>query len=48
MNPGEIARAGLAEGQVVTLIGASGDTARREVAGMTVTRYDLPDGCVAA
>lgn len=48
MNRGEIARAGLAEGQVVTLVGAAEDGTHRAVPGMTVTPYDLPDGCVAA
>ena len=44
MNRGEMARAGLAEGQVVTLRDPSGE---RRVAGMRVTAYDLPDRTVA-
>lgn len=48
INPAEMARAGLAEGQVVTLLGAAADKVHRVVEGMTVTSYDLPDGCVGA
>ena len=48
MNPAEIARAGLAEGQKVRLVCAEDDGHPRAVAGLTVTPYDLPDRCVAA
>ena len=48
MNPNEIARAGLSEGQVVTLVCAVEDGHVRRVAGLTVTPYHLPDSCVAA
>ena len=48
MNPEEIARAGLREGQEVTLASAHDDGHRRAVAGLRVTAYDLPDRCVAA
>ncbi len=48
MNPEEIARAGLAEGDVVTLACAVDDGETREVAGLRVLAYDLPDGCVGA
>ena len=48
MNPAEIARAGLAEGQKVRLVCAEEDGHPRGVAGLTVTAYDLPDHCVAA
>ncbi len=47
MNPAEIARAGLSEGQVVALVSDAGDGVAREVGGLTVTPFDLPDGCVA-
>ena len=48
MNPAEIARAGLREGQVVTLVGATDDGVDRRVEGYVVTPYDLPDRCVGA
>ncbi len=46
MNPAEMERAGLREGDVVTLVGDAGDDVHREVAGLTVTPFDLPDGCL--
>ncbi|WP_210530155.1 FdhF/YdeP family oxidoreductase [Rubellimicrobium arenae] len=48
MNPEEIARAGLREGQAVRLVCAEEDGHRREVGGLRVTAYDLPDRCLAA
>ncbi|QRE72736.1 FdhF/YdeP family oxidoreductase [Methylobacterium aquaticum] len=48
MNPGEIRRAGLSEGQVVTLVSDAGDGITREVTGLTVTPFSLPDGCLGA
>ncbi|WP_112874380.1 FdhF/YdeP family oxidoreductase [Paracoccus endophyticus] len=48
MNLDDMARAGLSEGQVVTMACAEQDGHRRAVAGLTVTPYDLPDRCVAA
>ncbi|MDO5369526.1 FdhF/YdeP family oxidoreductase [Paracoccus sp. (in: a-proteobacteria)] len=48
MNPDEIARAGLSEGQKVRLVCAEDDGHDRDLAGLTVTPYDLPDRCVAA
>ncbi|WP_134726722.1 FdhF/YdeP family oxidoreductase [Paracoccus luteus] len=48
MSPADVARAGLAEGQQVTMICAEDDGHHRAVAGLTVTPYDLPDRCVAA
>ena len=48
MNPEEIARASFAEGQEVRLVCALDDGNHREVAGLKVTPYDLPDRCVAA
>ncbi len=47
MNPAEIERAGLEPGQRVTLVGDAGDGRHREVSGLAVTPFDLPDGCVA-
>jgi len=48
MNPDEIARAGLTEGQKVRLVCAEDDGHARDVADLTLTAYDLPDRCVAA
>ncbi|MBB5984426.1 FdhF/YdeP family oxidoreductase [Sphingobium lignivorans] len=48
MNPDEIARAGLETGQVVALVSDAGDGEHREVGGLVVTPFSLPDGCVAA
>lgn len=48
MNPDEIARAGLREGQVVALVSDADDGEHREVAGLTVTPFSLPDGCIGA
>ncbi|WP_370515253.1 FdhF/YdeP family oxidoreductase [Paracoccus sp. S-4012] len=48
MNPDEIARAGLEEGQHVRMVCAEEDGHRRELGGLMVTPYDLPDRCVAA
>jgi molybdopterin-dependent oxidoreductase alpha subunit len=48
MNRAEIARAGLKEGQVVALVSDAEDGEHREVGGLTVTPFSLPDGCVAA
>jgi anaerobic selenocysteine-containing dehydrogenase len=39
-------RAGLAEGDVVALTGDAEDDTDREVAGLTVTPFALPDGCI--
>ena len=47
MNPGEIERAGLREGQVVALVSDAGDHVHREVGLLKVTPFNLPDGCVA-
>jgi molybdopterin-dependent oxidoreductase alpha subunit len=47
INPGEIRRAGLQEGQRVKLLSDAEDGIHREVGGLTVTPFSLPDGCVA-
>jgi molybdopterin-dependent oxidoreductase alpha subunit len=46
INPADMCRADLIEGDVVSLIADAGDDVRREVPGLTVTPFDLPDGCV--
>src|SRR5262249_9087013 len=47
INPDEIGRAGLKEGQAGSLVSDAGDGVAREVGGLVVTPYALPDGCVA-
>jgi anaerobic selenocysteine-containing dehydrogenase len=47
INPRDIARAGLREGQVVTLVGDAEDGTERLRPEVTVTPFDLPDGCIA-
>ncbi|MFC3169054.1 FdhF/YdeP family oxidoreductase [Paracoccus fontiphilus] len=44
----DMARAGVAEGQRVSLVSAVEDGITRRVEGLTVVPYDLPAGCVAA
>ena len=46
INPDEMRRQGLVEGQVVTLVGDAEDGVRREVGGLAVTPFALPDGCL--
>lgn len=46
INPDDMTAAGLSAGDRVTLVGDAGDNASRRVAGLTVTPFDLPDGCV--
>ena len=47
IQPGEMKRLGLTEGQRVSLVCDIDDGIERRVDGLTVTPYDLPDGCVA-
>ncbi|WP_187335069.1 FdhF/YdeP family oxidoreductase [Novosphingopyxis iocasae] len=47
INPKEMEKAGLKAGQRVTLIGDAEDGADRRVPGLTVTPYEVPDGCLA-
>jgi len=46
INPREMERAGLREGDVVSLVGDAGDDMPREVSGLTVVAFNLPDGCL--
>ena len=46
INPSDMLREGLTEGMEVTLVCDAGDDVHREVRGLTVTPFDLPDGCV--
>jgi molybdopterin-dependent oxidoreductase alpha subunit len=47
ISPKEMQRAGLSEGEIVGLTTDYTDGVAREVAGLTVTPYELPDGCLA-
>jgi molybdopterin-dependent oxidoreductase alpha subunit len=47
MNPDEIARAGLREGQSVSLVTDVDDGVTRRSGPLRVTPFKLPDGCVA-
>jgi len=44
----DMVRLGLEEGQSVTLRTEAGDGRERQVSGLQVVAYDLPDGCIAA
>lgn len=46
MCPSDMADAGLSSGDTVSLVSDAGDEVVREVAGLTVTPFDLPKGCV--
>jgi molybdopterin-dependent oxidoreductase alpha subunit len=48
INPEEMARRGLSEGEPVTVECALDDGVPRVVHGLRVTAYDLPDACVVA
>lgn len=45
MNAEDIARLGLADGQIVTLASAVDDGVERRVSGLRITAYDIPAGC---
>jgi anaerobic selenocysteine-containing dehydrogenase len=46
INPADMARQGLTEGEIVSLVSDAGDDTMREVGGLKVTGFSLPDGCV--
>ena len=48
MNPDDIERAGLKDGQMVSLVSDADDGVHREVGPLKVTPFRLPDGCVAS
>jgi molybdopterin-dependent oxidoreductase alpha subunit len=48
INPDEMQRMGLTEGQVVSLVSDAEDGVERSVCGLTVTPFSLPDGCLGA
>ncbi|HWG78017.1 MAG TPA: FdhF/YdeP family oxidoreductase [Steroidobacteraceae bacterium] len=47
MNRNDIERLGLAEGQQVIVSCAVGEDAQRELPGLRIVAYNIPDGCVA-
>ena len=46
INPADMARAGLQAGDTVSLLSDAGDDVHREVPGLAVMPFDLPDGCL--
>ncbi|MGF7153695.1 FdhF/YdeP family oxidoreductase [Novosphingobium gossypii] len=48
MHPDDIAAAGLAKGQVVSLVSDAGDGVHRQVDGLAITPFLLPPGCIGA
>jgi molybdopterin-dependent oxidoreductase alpha subunit len=48
MNPSDVARAGLAEGETIGLLTVIEDGVRRHVDGFIVRPYNVPEGCLAA
>jgi len=48
MNPADVARQGLEEGEIVGLTTAIEDGIRRHVGGFIVRGYNIPEGCLAA
>jgi len=46
INPADMARAGLQAGDKVSLLSDAGDDVHREVPGLTVMPFNLPDGCL--
>ena len=48
INPQEMQRAGLKEGQMVSLVSDADDGVHREVGKLKVTPFRLPDGCLGA
>ena len=48
INPDDMRRAGLYEGQIVSLVSDAEDGVHREVSGLKVTPFLLPDGCIGS
>ena len=46
INRADMARAGLQAGDMVSLVSDAGDNVHREVFGLKVTPFNLPDGCL--
>jgi anaerobic selenocysteine-containing dehydrogenase len=47
MHRNDIDRFGLKEGEMVTLATAVDDGVDRQVGGLRIVAYDIPEGCVA-
>lgn len=48
INPDDMKRLDLAEGDIVSLTSDAGDDVHREVGGLVVVAFNLPEGCVAS
>ena len=46
INPQDMERACLSDGQMVSLVSDAGDNVHREVGPLKVTPFQLPDGCI--
>jgi anaerobic selenocysteine-containing dehydrogenase len=46
-NHADLARLGLAAGDIVTAVTVAPDGVKREVRGLRIVPYDIPDGCIA-
>ena len=46
INRSDMRRCNLADGDIVRLVSDAGDGVRRQVEHLTVTPFDLPDGCI--
>jgi hypothetical protein len=46
MHRNDIARLGLVDGQNVTAATVSNDGIERELKGLQIVTYDIPEGCV--
>ena len=46
INPDDMQRANFSEGQIVSLLSDAGDGVERQIDGLKVTPFSLPDGCV--
>ncbi|MDF4025724.1 FdhF/YdeP family oxidoreductase [Luteibacter sp. PPL201] len=46
MSPGDIDAQGLVAGETVSVVSDAGDGVAREVGGLTLTAFDLPQGCI--
>jgi anaerobic selenocysteine-containing dehydrogenase len=48
ISPNDMARFGLEEGELVSLVTEANDQEHREVDGFRVTAYNVPEGCIAS
>lgn len=47
MNPSDLARLSLRDGEIVTLATVANDGVQRELTGLRVTAHNVPEGCCA-